>query len=178
MSRVRDRAIVALVQGYMDYFGATTPMNTIFGLPTHPLVVHAAVVLIPLAAIGAIAVALVPRWSRRYGALVWFGTILGTASCLLAAASGEDLAARVGTPAAHALLGEQMKYLGMALFVVTFVLWLLDHRADDVRQVSVKILAGVVIALAVMALVWTVRTGDTGARAVWEPLLNGKPPGR
>ena len=34
----------------------------ITGLPLHPLVVHAAVTLIPLSAVGAVALAVVPRW--------------------------------------------------------------------------------------------------------------------
>ncbi len=32
--------------------------DTVFGLPLHPLAVHAAVVLVPLAALGALAMAL------------------------------------------------------------------------------------------------------------------------
>ena len=36
-------------------------MDEIFGLPAHPLLVHAAVVLVPLAALGTIAAAAIPR---------------------------------------------------------------------------------------------------------------------
>lgn len=40
------------------------------GLPVHPLVVHAVVVLLPAAVLGTIAVAVRPAWRRRYGTLV------------------------------------------------------------------------------------------------------------
>ena len=46
--------------------GENAVFDTIFGLPTHTLVNHAAVVLVPLAAIATIAVALRPRWRERY----------------------------------------------------------------------------------------------------------------
>jgi len=39
---------------------------TINGLPLHPLLVHAVVVLLPLAAVGSIIIAVVPKWRRRY----------------------------------------------------------------------------------------------------------------
>ncbi|GAA4243047.1 DUF2231 domain-containing protein [Dactylosporangium darangshiense] len=37
-------------------------LDKINGLPVHPLVVHAAVALLPLAAIGVIAIAVRPAW--------------------------------------------------------------------------------------------------------------------
>ncbi len=40
-------------------------INSLFGLPAHPLVVHAAVVLLPLAAIATILTAAIPA-SRRH----------------------------------------------------------------------------------------------------------------
>ena len=41
-------------------------IEELFGLPAHPLVVHAVVVLLPLAAITAIACAVMPRARRHY----------------------------------------------------------------------------------------------------------------
>ena len=51
----------------------------VFGLPSHVLVVHAVVVLVPLAVLGAVAVALWPAARRRCG---WLGvgvTVVATA---------------------------------------------------------------------------------------------------
>ena len=44
--------------------------DTINGMPLHPLVVHGVVVLLPLAALGTIAIAVRPVWRRTYGHLV------------------------------------------------------------------------------------------------------------
>ncbi|MEY3455578.1 MAG: hypothetical protein RLZZ92_698 [Actinomycetota bacterium] len=46
------------------------PFDLIFGLPVHPLVVHSAVVLVPIVAIAALVMSYVPSFSRRYGKLV------------------------------------------------------------------------------------------------------------
>jgi hypothetical protein len=43
------------------------PFDTVAGLPVHPLVVHAAVVLLPLSAIGLVTIILVPRWRASFG---------------------------------------------------------------------------------------------------------------
>src|SRR5512145_515321 len=55
----------------------------ITGLPLHPLVVHAAVTLIPLSAVGAVALAVVPRWRwlTRWPAAVvaWVARLSGGA---------------------------------------------------------------------------------------------------
>ena len=40
-------------------------LDTVLGLPLHPLVVHAVVVLLPLVALGVMALAVVPRWRAR-----------------------------------------------------------------------------------------------------------------
>lgn len=69
-------------------------LDTFFGLPTHALVVHAVVVLLPLAAIGGVAVALVPALRRRYGVLVGLLTLAAVAAVPVATNSGEKLFAR------------------------------------------------------------------------------------
>ncbi len=55
-----------------------------FGLPLHPLVVHAAVVFIPLAALGAVLVVLSARFRGRYGGLA---VLLGAAAVVAAFAA-------------------------------------------------------------------------------------------
>jgi hypothetical protein len=41
-------------------------MDTLFGLPAHPLLVHMPIVLIPLAAIGVVVMLIKPAWHQRY----------------------------------------------------------------------------------------------------------------
>ena len=43
------------------------PFDLIFNLPVHPLVVHSAVVLVPLVAFAALAMSYWPSFSRKYG---------------------------------------------------------------------------------------------------------------
>ena len=45
-------------------------LDTIMGVPAHALIVHATVVLLPLAALGGAGIALLPPLRRRYGLLV------------------------------------------------------------------------------------------------------------
>lgn len=52
--------------------------DLINGIPLHPLVVHAIVVLLPLATIGTLAIALRPRWRTRYGPLVVGAALVAT----------------------------------------------------------------------------------------------------
>lgn len=61
------------------------------GLPVHPLIVHAAVVLIPIASFLALAYALVPRWrwSTRW-AMVGF-SVAALGAVLLSYFSGKSL---------------------------------------------------------------------------------------
>jgi hypothetical protein len=57
--------------------------DTFFGLPVHALVMHVVVVLVPLAAAGVLAIAVVPSWRTRFGVLV-----LAIATAGLAAVPG------------------------------------------------------------------------------------------
>ena len=64
------------------------------GLPTHALIVHFTVVVLPLAALAAIAVALLPRVRRRYGLLVGAVTLVACAAVPVTVQSGQELFAR------------------------------------------------------------------------------------
>lgn len=69
-------------------------MDDLFGLPGHPLVVHGAVVLVPLAAIGALA-CLHPGIRRRFGIVVAVLACLAAAFAWMAQESGQGLEERV-----------------------------------------------------------------------------------
>ena len=63
----------------------------ILGLPIHPLVVHAAVILMPTAALAALVMSYLPSFSRRYGKLIFGLSILGLLALFTARWSGEEL---------------------------------------------------------------------------------------
>lgn len=143
------------------------PFDLVLGLPVHPLVVHFAVVLLILGALGFIVIVLVPSWRAALGwatlALIGAG---GLAS-FVAKESGEKLAARVGLPQQHADWGDKLPLLAFVFFLVA-VGWYLWQRKARGPWVSVLGVVGIVLAVATVAL--TTLVGHSGAVAVWEGL--------
>lgn len=147
--------------------------DTVGGIPVHALVVHAVVVLVPLAAIGAVLMAVRPSFSRRFGSLVVIIAGIGAAASFVAKESGEQLAMRVGEPEPHVDLGDVMPLFASGLLVLVLVFWLFDRGipANRSRPAWLVVLAVVMVIGAVAATWWTIRVGDSGAKAVWEPIL-------
>jgi len=160
--------------------------DTIGGLPWHPLVVHAVVVLLPLAVLGTIAVAVRPAWRVRFSGLNALVAVVGTALCPVATSSGESLEHHVGDPGAHAGLGDQLVWFSLPMTLLALALWWMQRRAaaagrrDGETTGSGARVAhhsgavrglGVVAVLAVVAAVASgvqvYRVGDSGAKAVW-----------
>jgi hypothetical protein len=71
-------------------------MLTIAGIPAHPLIVHAVVVLLPLAAVGTVLVAARPVWRRQLGVWVLLLTFAGVAAVPVATQIGEQLEHTLG----------------------------------------------------------------------------------
>lgn len=71
-------------------------VSTFAGLPLHPLVIHAVVVLLPLATIGAVLVALRPAWRRSLGVPTVLVALVGVLAVPLATSSGWRLKAALG----------------------------------------------------------------------------------
>lgn len=165
--------------------------DTVFGLPTHALVVHAVVVLIPLAAIGGVVVALVPRMRDRYGVLVALIAVVAAPSVFVAAQSGERLEQRVnailGPGEASAREAELMQaHTGIAdnllpwAVVLAVALVALVAAAGVARRADSPAWLGVggyaasaaVVVGAVLSLYWVIRIGDAGARAAWSRVVD------
>lgn len=135
--------------------------------PLHPLVVHGAVVLLPLAALGAIIVALSGRARRRYGSLVAVGSVVAFGAVLGARISGEQLAGTTtgtGTLGTHMFWGLIGPWPAGLLAVAVVGLMLADRGRKGPVFTSFAVLS-VVAALASLAVV--VWTGHLGATAVW-----------
>ncbi len=153
-------------------------LDTIGGIPVHALVVHAAVVLVPLAALGAILMAVRSSFSRRFGTLVVLVAFVAAGACVVAKESGEQLARRVGSPQPHVDLGDVMPLVAGVLFLLVLVFWLFDRGipANKPRPMWLVLLAIVLVIASVGALYWTFRVGDSGAKAVWEPIMSEAQP--
>jgi hypothetical protein len=160
----------------------------ISGLPMHVLIVHAVVVLVPLAALGALVISFWPAARSRYGWLVLAVAALATATIPIATSTGEGLEhnlPRTAAIAAHTALGDELLPLAGLLVVTLVALLVTDHyRATTSRRSG----PGTVIAptaaltwvrplalglsvitfiVAVVTTVQVVRIGDSGARAAW-----------
>lgn len=143
------------------------------GVPLHPLVVHAVVVLIPLAALGVIAIALVPKWRARFGVLVVGAAALGAALVPVATSAGEQLADQLGETELiqkHTDLGQNVLYTAVPLLLVSIALWWLGRRAARgaaaPRWLSVLV-ATLAVLVAVTSTIQIVLVGHSGAKAVW-----------
>jgi len=151
------------------------------GVPLHPLVVHAVVVFVPLAALGALAM-VVPRWRwlARWPTLLL--ALGATAATYVATVTGAHLEHERGLEQlalvrTHVEWGRRLM-IAMWIFagVVISAFWVLPHvtRLSGGRDRSSPVAALVVpvqvllVVTAIAVLVLVVLTGDAGARAVWK----------
>lgn len=153
--------------------------DQINGLPVHVLVLHAAVVFVPLLALGAIVYALVTRWRARIGWAVVLLAIVAPLSALVTMLSGNQLydnlkADNRVSGAGAAILDDHMGYgtltfwLSLALGIVSVILVVATQRSSvNLPRVADLGLAVVMVVLAVITGYFVFKTGDSGATAVW-----------
>jgi uncharacterized membrane protein len=153
--------------------GVAVP-DTVFGIPLHPLLVHAVVVLVPLSVLGTVVIALVPRWRGTYGWLVVAASAVSFAAVPLTTRSGKDLKESLTLGGAvlekvneHQQMGERVIWAVGAMFVFNLLL-MLAHRADRPagQRTAMAVLAAVA---ALVSLVLVLITGHLGSTAVWNP---------
>jgi Ca2+/Na+ antiporter len=175
-------------------------LDTVFGLPVHPLIVHATTVIVPAAAVAVLLAALWPRF-RRWAR--WLPLGLATAAVVLtplSTESGESLERRVE----HSQLIEQHSELAdgllpwvIGLFVAALLLALVMRRERAVAaqgvpaprdasaargtgatRASRALLVGAAV-LGIVAAAGTtvqvVRIGHSGAQAAWSDAVSQTP---
>lgn len=145
--------------------------DTVGGLPVHPLVVHVAVVLLPLSALGLIVLVIWRRRVATFGWLVLVGLFVGTGAAFVAKESGEQLARRVGLPADHAEWGNRLPWLALALFVVSLA-WYWVAVTSRRGTVGVVLLSVLAVALAIATIALAIVVGHSGAEAAWSGVVN------
>lgn len=123
--------------------------------------------MLPLAAVGAVIMAFSSRFSVRFGPIIVAIAALGVLFSILSRQSGEVFARTQGVTAAHLQAGTWLPLFALGLFAAVLALWIVDRRVRRGRTLGGQILAVVVVAVAVMATGWTIRTGHTGSEAVW-----------
>ena len=150
------------------------------GLPVHVLIVHAVVVLLPLMSVVTFVVALRRSWRQAAGWWVVAADLVVFLLALVARRSGRNLQLRLsallGGPVAvqHGRAGNLLPWFALGVVIAAILVALVAR--------SGPVLVGLAIFLSavtgIVAIGWTIYTGDLGARAVWEQTIkNTKPPG-
>ncbi|MHA6512896.1 DUF2231 domain-containing protein [Tessaracoccus sp. Z1128] len=146
-------------------------VDTVLGLPLHPLIVHAVVVLLPLAALGVIALVVVPRWRPRFALPLLAILAAGAGSAVVAMPAGNALAEQVGLPAAHQRWGTALAFTSVAYLVIAGG-WLWWVRRDTDEPTAARTATGwVAAALSAVVTGLTVLAGHSGATAVWADVV-------
>jgi len=160
--------------------------DTVFGLPMHPLIVHATVVMVPAAAIVVALAALWPRFRRRAGVLPLVTSLVALVLVPLSTQSGEALERRVDHSATlehHTQLADGLLPWVAVLVLAAAALFWLRRREVTTGETSntPRGIAIAALALAVVGSVGTtvqvVRIGHSGAQAAWSDVVKSPPKG-
>ena len=150
-------------------------INEVSGLPAHILLVHAVIVLIPLAALLTVLAAVWPAARRRLGVITPLVALAALVAVPITTNAGEWLEARVPPSPLieeHVRLGDTMLWFAIGLFVVALIAWGLPTAVVKSTKRPPAPWVGVVIAVVAVlaagaATVQVVRVGEAGSRAVW-----------
>jgi hypothetical protein len=187
----RRAEFVLTLLGFVGFITLPIRITTIYdGLPAHPLFVHIPVVLIPTTIIVAIAFMVRPDWFSRYGIALALTSIVAMSSVFLTLQAGAALRAALHlqgeagnlisqhAQAAHILAIVYVAFT--ATLIVTFAarrissgmptgLGVVDRLLSPTSVFSA--LRVLLVVLALGAGYMTFRTGDLGAKAVWQGRL-------
>lgn len=156
----------------------------IMGLPVHPLVVHAAVVFVPLLVLLAIGYGVLPRFRARIGWAVAALAVVTPAATLVAKLSGQELLEVLtakGYPpqildqlAQHKGYGDLLFWFSLGLGIAAvLMLWSTSGwaRGRNLPAWLTPVFTGLVIVFGVLSAVYVYLTGDSGAQVVWTGVL-------
>lgn len=158
------------------------------GIPAHPLLIHAAVVFVPLLALTTVGYAVLPILRPHLRLVLAALAVLGPIAALLARLSGDAFFERmrergrvtegfVPVIERHQGYGENTMWAAIALGVVALALvYFVAPAGARLRyaggsggtQVATLVLAVLSVLAAAVAMYYVIRTGDSGAKAVWE----------
>ena len=157
-------------------------LQQLIGLPIHPLLVHGVVVLAPLSALAQILTVFSSRLRRRLGVIAPLSALLVVVLMPITMLAGEELAKLTGPlPAVekHAGFATALLPWTVALFIASAAWWSWFRWGEEkIRQerptAATTMSVGIAVVLCVAAVgtvLFTVLTGDAGARAVWGGIL-------
>lgn len=155
-------------------------ITTIMGVPAHPLMVHAPVVLVPLSLVGALLM-FIPRWRERIG---WVTVALAGVALVftqLAIASGEGLEEHVDETKLleqHTSIAENLRPWVLLFFLGLLAVMLIARSAQrraagrgatlPANPRPVVAVLAVTVLLGIGATAVTYQVGHSGAKATWD----------
>jgi hypothetical protein len=184
----RRAEFVLTLLGFLGFLTLPIRLTTIYsGLPAHPLFVHVPVILIPITIVAAIVCVIKPEWFSRYGIALAVVSIAAMSSVFLTMQAGAALRAALNLQGQAAILISQhaqaahilavVYVLFTATLIVTFAaqrisrgmptgLAIVDSMLSPLSMFTA--LRVVLVLLSIGAGYMCFRTGDLGAKAVWE----------
>jgi hypothetical protein len=199
----RRAEFLLTVLGILGFVTLPIRITTIYsGLPAHPLFVHVPVILIPVTIVAAIVCMVRTDWFSRYGIALAVVSIGAMSSVFLTMQAGAALRAALHlhgraahlisqhAQAAHILAIVYVVFT--AVLIVTFAAYRISGGMATGLGVLDSLFASramftglrfLLVVLAVGAGYMTFRTGDLGAKAVWQGRIQAaqagplRPPG-
>jgi len=163
--------------------------DTLFDLPAHPLLIHAPIVLLPIAAIATVVLAVRPAWRARANWWMLGGLFLTLVLLFSAKESGEALIDAYdranGEGAVDISEHQSLAETTFIMTVVWFIVFGVSTAFERVERIGSgalqsvannvaarQALAVIAAVLGVLATIWLIRTGDAGAKSVWGPRMD------
>ncbi|HTA97145.1 MAG TPA: DUF2231 domain-containing protein [Solirubrobacteraceae bacterium] len=187
----RRAEFVLTLLAFLGFITLPIRITTIYsGLPAHPLFVHVPVVLIPTTIVAAIVFVVKREWLSRYGIALAVVSIVAMSSILLTMQAGAALRGALNLQGQAAVLISEHSHAAHILaivyvaFTATLIVTFAAQRISGGmptglgfvdRLLSPKpVVAGLRVALVLLSIgagYMTFRTGDLGAKAVWQGRL-------
>ncbi|MDC0912142.1 cytochrome b5-like heme/steroid binding domain-containing protein [Aquiluna sp.] len=137
----------------------------LLGLPAHPLLVHFAVVLFPVAALGVAAIVAIPKLRARFPGAGVIALALTIPFVFAAVQSGEALEEVYYEPEPHSEYGEMMMPIALGTLAVAVAVWLAIKYSWP--KLIASSLGFLMVSAAIGASAMTFVVGHSGAEATW-----------
>jgi hypothetical protein len=184
----RRAEFVLTLLAFLGFLALPIRITTIYsGLPAHPLFVHVPVILIPATIVAAIVFVIKPQWLTRYGIALALVSIVAMSSIFLALQAGAALRGELNLQGEAAkLISEHSQAAHIlaivyVLFTATLIVTFAAQRISGGMPTGLGIVDGlltpkpmltalrvVLVVLSLVAGYMCFRTGDLGAKAVWQ----------
>jgi uncharacterized membrane protein len=200
----RRAEFVLTLLAFLGFITLPVRITSIYGgLPAHPLFVHVPVVLIPTTVVAAVVFVFKRDWLSRYGIALAVVSIVAMSSIFLTMQAGAALRSELHLQGQAAVLISEHSHAAHILaivyvaFTATLILTFAAQRISGGMPTGLRMVdellspKSIAVALRVALLLLAIgagymvfRTGDLGAKAVWQGRLQaahgggfGGPPG-